>query len=300
MVKNRIPVLDQEKIRLILQNSGMSRTKLGELLGVNYQTVYRWADKGTKPRRKESQEIDELFKATVDLRPTVLKLKETGPDPLTIIRQNRKFYDDLTLRLTFHTNAIEGSRLTLQETQRILDGKVVEGRELFELLEAVNHKNAVHHLFQVIHPGFKIDEAFLLRLHGIVMYDFKNKLPGQYRTGSINVANTEKIVPNAQMVPIRMKQFLKNVNDLTSDPIGKIARDHFEFESIHPFFDGNGRLGRLLMATQLLCNGFPPALIEIEDQMKYYTAFDKADNGDVGYMTQLVAECVVKGFEFFY
>lgn len=290
-------ISDREKILLILEHSGMTRSKLASLLGVKYQTVYRWLDKGISPRRKESNEIDEIFKTTVDLRPTVLNLKDKIKDPLTTIRNNKQILDALTLRLTYHSNAIEGSRLTLQETEMVLEGKLVRGKELFEMMEALNHRNALHFLFETIKRGFKIDEGYVLHLHGIVMYNFNNKLPGRYRTGFVNVTNTEKVLPNAQMVPIRMQQFLKEINDVTNDPIGKIGRDHLEFESIHPFFDGNGRVGRLLMTTQLLANGFPPAIIEIEDQMKYYTALGKGDNGDFRHMTQLVAGTVLKGFE---
>jgi Fic family protein len=290
-------VSEREKIKLILENSGMTRSKLAELLGVNYQTVYRWLDKGIQPRRKEAHEIDDLFKTIVDLRPTVMNLKERFSNPIDTIRNNKQILDALTLRLTYHSNAIEGSRLTLQETEMVLEGKIVRGKELFEMMEAINHRNAVHFLFETIKQGFKIDEEYVLRLHGIVMYNFNNKLPGRYRTGFVNVTNTEKVLPNAQMVPVRMGQFLKEVNDLTNDPIGKVARDHLEFESIHPFFDGNGRVGRLLMATQLLANGFPPAIIEIEDHMKYYTALGRGDNADFRHMTQLVAESVLKGFD---
>lgn len=290
-------ISDQEKVKLILEHSGMTRSKLAELLEVNYQTVYRWLDRGVQPRRKEAHEIDELFKTTVDLRPTVLKLRDRMADPLNTIKNNKQLLDALTLRLTYHSNAIEGSRLTLQETETVLDGKLVRGKELFEMMEAINHRNAVHYLFETIKLGFKINEEYILRLHGIVMYNFNNKLPGRYRTGFVNVTNTEKVLPNAQMVPVRMHQFLNEINDVTTDPIGKIARDHFEFESIHPFFDGNGRVGRLLMATQLLANGFPPAIVEIEDQMKYYTALGRGDNADFRLMTQLLAEGVLKGFD---
>jgi Fic family protein len=291
------PLSDRDKLQMIMDETGLTKTKLAEVLGVPYLTVYRWADKGMRPHRRESQEIDELFKDTVDLRPAVLKWKERLPDPLARIRGDEDVRQRFLVQMTYHSNAIEGSRMTVQETADAIEGKVVEGKQLFEMMEAVNHKNAVLYMLDVVKPGFHIDEAYVLRLHTTVMHDFNAKLPGRYRTGYVNLTNTEISVPSAQMVPVKMQSLLKEINRYGDDPLGKISRDHFAFESIHPFFDGNGRTGRLLMATQLLSQGFPPAVIHIEDQMKYYTALGKGDLGDLKNMTQLVCESVMKGYQ---
>ncbi|MBU0683470.1 MAG: Fic family protein [Candidatus Omnitrophica bacterium] len=136
-----------------------------------------------------------------------------------------------------------------------------------------------------------------MELHKIVLYNFNNKLPGKYRTGYVNLTNTEVQLPSAQMVPIRMKTLLTNINNYGSNPIKKIASDHYEFETIHPFFDGNGRIGRLITNTQLLSKGFPPALIRVEDQYTYYLALSKGDLGNFRMMAQMLSEGILKGYQ---
>lgn len=292
----RIPITDNEKLERLLKEAGVSRSELARILEVSYKTVYRWLDKGVKPHPAQSHHIDELFKEHVDLTGVVEKLKTSISDPIKLLRNNASIRDRFFLEMTYNSNAIEGSRMTLKETEKAIRGERVRGKELYEVLEAINHDNALKHLLEVVSPGFGIDEAYILKLHSIVMYNFNDKLPGKYRTGYVNLINTEIKLPAAQMVPIKMKGFLKGVNDYGRDAIKKIARDHYEFESIHPFFDGNGRVGRLIMLTQALAKGYPPALIQVEDRHKYYTALAKGDVGNFKNMVQMVCDAIIKGY----
>jgi Fic family protein len=291
------PILDREKLQRLVKDLGMTRSELARLLEVHYKTVYRWLDQGAKPHPAQSQRLDELFKEHVDLRPSVLQLAKNLPHPIKLLRQNKEIRDEFFLQMTYNSNAIEGSRMSVQETREVFEGKTVRGKELFEMLEAVNHRNALEYLLENVRPGFRIGEAYILKLHEIVMYNFNNKLPGRYRTGYVNLTNTDKILPNAQRVPVKMHALLKEINIYGKDPIGKIARDHYEFEGIHPFFDGNGRVGRLLMVTQLLSRGLPPAIVQVDDRNKYYTALGKGDMGDFKNLIQMVCESMLKGYE---
>jgi len=288
---------NKEKLGKILEATGISRSELARRLEVSYKTVYRWLDRGVLPHPSQSRDIDQLFKEYVDLRGVVLQLRERIKDPIKILKTNRRIRDKFILDLTYHSNAIEGSRMTLKETKMAFEGKKVRGKEIFEILEAINHKNALEFLLDDIQPDFKINQSYILDLHRIVMYNFNNKLPGKYRTGHINLTNTEKVLPSAQEVPLKMGKFIKNINLYQKDIIEKIAYDHYEFEAIHPFFDGNGRVGRLITITQTLSKGFAPAIIRIDDRYKYYMALGKADLGDYKNMVQMVCDSLMKGYE---
>jgi len=291
------PITDKEKLERIVKETGVSRSELARRLEVSYKTVYRWLDKGIKPHLAQSRDIDQLFKKYVDLREVVIGIKKKLKDPSKILKTDKKIRDRFFLEMTYNSNAIEGSRLTRKETEYAFEGIKVRGKEIFEVLEAVNHKNALQFLMDNIRPDFKIDEKYILKLHEIVMYNFNNKLPGRYRTGFINLTDTEVPLPSAQEVPLRMGRLIKQINRYGNDPIGKIARDHYEFEAIHPFFDGNGRVGRLIMITQALSKGLPPAIVQIEDRYKYYTALGKADTGDFRNIVQMVCDSIIKGYE---
>ena len=288
---------DKEKLNKILEATGISRSELARRLEVSYKTVYRWLDQGVAPHPSQSRDIDQLFKEYADLRAVVLQLRQKIKGPLKILKKDKKIKDKFLLEMTYHSNAIEGSRMSLKETERAFEGRRVRGKELFEVLEAINHKNALEFLLDNIRPNFKIDRSYILKLHEIVMYNFNNKLPGKYRTGQVNLTNTEKSLPSAQEVPLAMGKLIKNINHYGRNLIGKIARDHYDFEAIHPFFDGNGRVGRLIMVTQLLSKGLCPAIIQIDDRYKYYTALGKADYGDYKNITQMVCDSIIKGYE---
>lgn len=288
---------NKEKLEKILAATGINRSELARRLEVSYKTVYRWLNNGVLPHPAQSRDIDQLFKEYVDLRGVVLELKKKIKDPLEIIKTNQTIRDKFLLDMTYNSNAIEGSRMTVKETEKAFAGEKVPGKEFFEVLEAVNHKNALEFLLENIHPNFKIDEKYILKLHEIVMYNFSNKLPGKYRTGFVNLTNTEKSLPSAQEVPLKMGKLIKNINHYDKEAIEKIARDHYEFEAIHPFFDGNGRVGRLIMLSQLLSQGFASAIIKIEDRYKYYLALGKGDLGDYRNIVQMICNSILQGYE---
>ena len=287
---------DREKLEKIMKASGISRSALARRLEVDYKTIWRWLDRNVTPHARQSRDIDQLFKEYFDLRETIFELKKRVKDPIKILKNNRERREELILTMTYHSNAIEGSRMTIKETEAAIAGERVKGKELFEVLEAVNHKNAMEFMFKAIRPNFKIDEKYILKLHEIVMYNFNNKLPGEYRTAYVNLTNSEVKLPSAQDVPLRMGRFVKKINSYGDEPVGKIARDHYEFEIIHPFFDGNGRVGRLIMITQLLSRGLAPAVIRIEDRYKYYVGLEKCGFNDFNNIIQMVCDGVITGY----
>lgn len=296
-LKKPLLLTDQKKLEALVR-AGFTRSQLARKIEVTYRSVVRWMDEGVCPHPSQSQSIDELFKEHVNLIPVATDLKKYLKNPAEVLQHNEPLREQFILQVTYDSNAIEGSRMTIKETQKALLGKAVRGKEPFEIFEAINHRNALLELFAQVRPGFRVTEDYILKLHAIVMYNAHAKLPGKYRTGGVNLTNTEKALPSAQEVPVRMKAFLAAVNRYGKDPIRKIARDHYDFEAIHPFFDGNGRVGRLLMITQLLSQGFPPAMIRIEDQYAYYFALGRGDLGDFKNLVQMVCDAVIRGYLF--
>lgn len=288
----------KEKLDRLIKEAGFTPTGLAKSLEVTYKTVYRWINKDVRPQPRQAQYIDELFKEYIDIIPMVYRCKDLfTKEPISLLKKNYSIRDKFFLEMTYHSNAIEGSRMTLKETEAAIKGEEVRGKNIYEKLEAINHNNALLYMLETIKPDFKITEEYILKLHSIIMYNFNDKLPGKYRTGFVNLTNTDKILPNAQQVPLRMKNLIKFVNNYIPDVIKKTASVHYDFESIHPFFDGNGRVGRIIMISQLLSRGFAPALIRIEDRQKYYIALGKGDMGDFKGLIQLVCEAVIKGYE---
>ena len=295
--KGSRPISDRDKLRALIREAGLTRSELARLIEVSYRTVYRWLDREVSPHPFSAHRIDELFKQHVNLMPVVERLSKDLGDPLRILRRSPAVRDRFFLEMTYHSNAIEGSRMTKKETLEAMGGKVVKGKEPFEIFEAVNHRNALLEVLSRVRESFRITEEYIRRLHSIIMYNFHDKLPGRYRTGFVNLTNTEKPLPSAQLVPVKMRALVRGINRYGKQPLAKVARDHYEFEAIHPFFDGNGRVGRLLMLTQLLSRGYPPAVIRIEDRYAYYFALGKGDLGDFNPLVQMVCESVIRGYQ---
>jgi len=185
------------------------------------------------------------------------------------------FYELFVSEFTYDSNAIEGSTLTLDETNQVLfEGISPKGKPLIHVQEAKNHKEAYD--FIVKSKRKKIDTKFLCGIQQIVVKETRINGIGELRT--VNVRVGTHVAPQFYSVPRKLTALIKwfNSNVNKYNPIVVSAYFHAVFEEIHPFVDGNGRTGRLLLNLMLQEKGFPPIIIFFEQRQAYYSALEKA------------------------
>ena len=197
---------------------------------------------------------------------------------LTFILNNRDYLEDLITRSTYHSNGIEGSTLTYSETYAILYNDnifKIQGKEPREIYEAINHKKALELLFNNLEANEDFDERFIKKLNETINKDIKDT--EGYRKVQVFITGTEYIPPEPEKVPNLMNYFIYNYSHDEQDIFIKIATYHIEFERIHPFEDGNGRTGRLLLNYELLKNNITPVVITKETRVKYFEYLNSQD-----------------------
>lgn len=198
---------------------------------------------------------------------------------LEFILNNKEYLEDLITRSTYHSNAIEGNTLTYAETYAILyndNSFKIEGKEPREIYEAINHKKALELVFKNLQNNEEFDERFIKKLNETINRDIKDT--EGYRSVQVFIQGSEHIPPEPEKVPNLMNYYIYNYNHDEQDIFVKIAKYHIEFEKIHPFEDGNGRTGRLLINYELLKNNLPPVIITKEDRVKYFEFLRDDDN----------------------
>lgn len=197
---------------------------------------------------------------------------------LEFVLNNNDYLEDLITRSTYHSNAIEGSTLTYAETYAILyndNSFKIEGKEPREIYEAINHKKALELVFKNLQNDDGFNERFIKKLNETINRDIKDT--EGYRKVQVFINGTEYIPPEAERVPNLMNYYVYNYNHDEQDIFVKIAQYHIKFERIHPFEDGNGRTGRLLLNYELIKNNVTPVVITKDDRVKYFELLDKQD-----------------------
>ena len=201
---------------------------------------------------------------------------------LEFILNNINYSEDLITRSTYHSNAIEWSTLTYAETYAILyndNSFKIEGTEPREIYEAINHKKALELVFKNLQSNEEFDERFIKNLNKIINKNIK--YTEGYRTVQVFIQGSEHIPPEPEKVPNLMMYYIYNYNHDNQDIFTKISRNHIEFEKIHPFEDGNGITGRLLINYELLKNNLPPVVIAKEDRVKYFEFLRNNDSNNL-------------------
>ena len=199
--------------------------------------------------------------------------------------------EEFLIDFTYNSNAIEGNTLTLKETAMVLEGMTIDQKPPKDHQEAVGHRDAFLYVQDIATKDIPLDESVIKNIHALVLMD-RPEDKGIYRRIPVRImgAYTEPVQPYLIEPNIRELLAENKLRRETMNPIERIARFHLEFEGIHPFIDGNGRTGRLLLNLDLIRNGYPTINVKFTDRKRYYDAFDAYyQDGNADEMINLIA-----------
>ena len=204
-----------------------------------------------------------MFETIDDLKK---KLDQHRPLSPSIVKN---LQEDLIVRWTYHSNAIEGNTLTLLETKVVLEGITVGGKALREHFEAINHRNAIYYVEDIIRKEEPFSEWQIRNIHQLILKNIDDDNAGRYRQQNVLISGATSTPPDYTLLNDKMAQLVDwYSNDAHKfHPIERAAKVHADFVGIHPFIDGNGRTSRLLMNLKLLKSGYPPCVITVEKSL---------------------------------
>lgn len=182
--------------------------------------------------------------------------------------------EEFIVEYTYNSNAIEGNTLTLRETDMVLRGLTIDQKPLKEHMEAVGHKDAFDFVCDLVKSNEPITERIIKQIHYLVLADKKDDR-GVYRRVPVRIMGASHEPVQPYLIEPKMEQLLIDYNNSSEHIITKLSKFHIGFEGIHPFIDGNGRTGRLLVNLELMKAGYPPIDIKFTDRLSYYNAFDE-------------------------
>ncbi|MEK7673438.1 MAG: Fic family protein [Patescibacteria group bacterium] len=243
--------------------------------------------------------MDQRLKSSLEEK--LKRLNKFRPLSLTLLEQLKEKFE---IEMTYNSNAIEGNTLTLKETYWVIQqGITVKGKSLKDHLEAKNHKEALDFLYELIGHGTNqtISEHLIRSLHALVIQDIDKTIAGKYREVDVFITGTDHKPPSALDVPFKMRELIEwarsNYKKINIIEFATIF--HHKFVHIHPFQDGNGRTGRLLMNIFLMQAGFPMTIIQVNDRQKYYRVLQEADNGNYKNLCRFIAQAILRSLNIY-
>lgn len=291
-----------ERLKRIIAATGWTQTQLAARLGVSFATVNSWLNQRSLPRVGAQANIDTLYLEIigVDSVPAqvLTEVKQRAMSTrlsLKSLLAERQRLDRFVVHVTYHTNAVEGSTMTLADTDAVLFGdQVLPNRTQVEQAEARNHQAALLWLLQQVRAnGFTITVSLVCDLHVRLMNGILADA-GVVRRHPVRIAGMGVPLANPVKIARLLDECVDSINDPQADVVAWLAHTHATFEQIHPFADGNGRIGRLLLLAQSLRAGIAPVLVRKEKKFAYYKALQRAQTAqDNGPLEALLAQAIL-------
>lgn len=226
-------------------------------------------DDGRRTRYKRNNSLNDALFAEID----ALKNELDNRRPLTQ-GELQRLREEFLIEYTYNSNAIEGNTLTLQETALVLEGVTIDKKPLKDHLEAVGHRDAFLYVLELVRNKTPISEFVIKQIHTLVLMD-RPEDRGVYRRIPVRIMGAFHEPTDPVLVPEEMEKLVKEfAANKKMHPIEKAALFHLKFEVIHPFVDGNGRTGRLILNLMLMQAGYQPVNVKYSDRKRYYEMFD--------------------------
>lgn len=193
-----------------------------------------------------------------------------------------KVEEQIAIAFTYNTNAIEGSTITLEETRELIENKIAPNKSINDIKETEAH---VKVFLEMLKQKEKFSIPLILKWHKDLFKETKQDIAGKFRTYLVRVGDYR--APDWQDVKSLMKELIRfyNINK-ELNAVELSARIHYKFEKIHPFGDGNGRIGRLIMNYTLWHSSYPMLIIEYKKRGSYYKALQRDENRFFNYFAR--------------
>lgn len=194
----------------------------------------------------------------------------------------KKELEEISIAFTYNTNAIEGSTITLEEAREIIKYKISPNKPLRDVKETEAHSKV---FLNMLNEKEEISNNLLLKWHKALFGDTKPDIAGVYRNYLVRVGSY--LAPDWQEIKKMMDELIEFIDKNKINPVELSARAHYRFEKVHPFGDGNGRIGRLLMNRILWHSKYPLLIIEYKKRKSYYKALQKDEEKFVSYFIRV-------------
>ena len=288
-----------EKIKLYRESKNMTQNEIANILGVKSATVSKYESGTLEPNIEALKKLSELFEVTID---ELLNDKEDEFDIskiniLNMLREQKdmklkgNLYHNIQITFAYNTNHIEGSKLTEDQTRYIYETNTLLAEkdsitDLDDVLETANHFKLVDYMLDIADK--KLTEKMIKEFHKILKEGTSDSrkdwfVVGDYKKLSNEVGGLKTTDP--KNVERDIKKLLEWYESLKQVTINEIIEFHAKFEMIHPFQDGNGRVGRIIAFKECLKNNIVPFIILDKDKLFYYRGLNQYQtNKEKGYL----------------
>lgn len=296
------------KLKRILMATGWSQEFLATKLETSFVTLNSWINDKSEPREGAKNRIDLVFteimgdEAVNETELGVMKKKAlTHKYTAKKLVSDQELLERITTSLTYHSNGTEGSTMTEKDVVAVIyENQTLRGRTAIEQREAINHQTALYFLLdELVNDGvnFRITPDLIrvahLRLMNSIISD-----AGYWRNHAVRIRGSSTPLANFIKIPDLIENWCNLVNGETADKIELLARSHAEFERIHPFTDGNGRTGRLLLFILALKLNLIPPILKKERRFAYYKYLELAQTREVtDPLEMFIAEAILETAE---